>query len=310
MQHNYRSDKLKLNQVLDEFIQSRIMYGLASKSITDYQSFCNRFVKEIGSNMELQELSQSDINKYIIRLMDRSVSKTTVSTYMRHLKVFLKWCSENYSDIQYDYKKIKVPKVPKKNVLVYSDDNVRKIFNSIVAESEWIVVRNKCIIALMLDSGLRQAEITRFRLKDIDFTRNTINVHGKGEKDRVVPLGKVSTDLIKQYLQICPIQITLKDYLFVTKDKQPITTNAIKLMVTKLSRKLPFDISSHKLRHNFATNYCLDQYSKFGQIDIYQLMYLLGHEDVKTTSRYLHFAYEIIATMNSISHVDAVMAYS
>lgn len=78
-------------------------------------------------------------------------------------------------------------------------------------------------------------------------------------------------------------------------------------MVTKLSKKLPFDISSHKLRHNYATNYCLDQYGRNGQIDIYQLMYLLGHEEVKTTSRYLHFAYEYIATMNSISHVDHVM---
>lgn len=71
----------------------------------------------------------------------------------------------------------------------------------------------------MLDNGLRQAEITRLRFNDIDNKKNTINVHGKGGKDRIVPLGKVSNEFLKHYLDICPLKITGKDYLFVTKEK-------------------------------------------------------------------------------------------
>lgn len=79
-----------------------------------------------------------------------------------------------------------------------------------------------------------------------------------------------------------------------------------KKLVSKMAKKLPFELSSHKLRHNFATNYCLDQYNAYGQVDIYRLMYLMGHEDVSTTRRYLHFANEILASKGCISHVDAI----
>ncbi len=83
---------------------------------------------------------------------------------------------------------------------------------------------------------------------------------------------------------------------------------SIKLMVTKLARLLPFDLSSHKLRQNFATNYCLDQYEKYENIGIQKLVYLMGHEDARTASRYLHFAYEMIAVKENISHVDSVFS--
>lgn len=295
-----------LKQTLDEFISSRVMSGLVTKSIMDYREFCGRFILEVGSEKEYINLCQKDINDYILNLMDMTLSKNTIATYIRHLKVYLKWCTENYKDTIFDYKKIKVPKSPKKNVLIYSDDDIKQIFQFVDADTEWIVIRNCAIIALMLDSGLRQAEITRIKCMDMDYKRKTLNVHGKGDKDRVVPLGKISSSYMKQYITLCPIKLNNKDNFFITRELNPITTNTVKLMVTKLAKKLPFDMSSHKLRHNFATNYCLDQYRKYGQIDIYQLMYLLGHEDVKTTSRYLHFTYEIIATENTISHVDSI----
>ena len=69
-------------------------------------------------------------------------------------------------------------------------------------------------------------------------------------------------------------------------------------------------MSSHKLRHNFTTNYCLDMYNQKGQIDIYRLMTLLGHEEIETTRRYLHVANEIIASSESFSHVDKVYNYT
>jgi site-specific recombinase XerD len=86
-----------------------------------------------------------------------------------------------------------------------------------------------------------------------------------------------------------------------------LTANTVRLMVSKLSKQLPFTFSSHKLRHNSAINYCLDQYEKYGTIDIYKLMALLGHEDIKTTRRYLHLANQIIASKSNISHMDKVI---
>ena len=99
----------------------------------------------------------------------------------------------------------------------------------------------------------------------------------------------------------------MRDYFFLERDRNsPITDNAVKLLVNRMAKKLPFEFSAHKLRHNFATNYCLDQYEANGQIDIYRLKVLLGHSELKTTEMYLHIANEIIASQTHISHLDKV----
>jgi len=156
----------------------------------------------------------------------------------------------------------------------------------------------------MYDSGLRQSEVCTLRKSRISFTDNRMIVHGKGDKERTVPLGKLTQRFMREYLALCPYDL---DYVFVSRHGSALTCNAVKLFISKLARRLPFELSSHKLRHNFATNYCLDQYEKYGQIDIYRLMYLMGHEDIETTKRYLHFAYEIIASRGCISHLDGIL---
>ena len=78
----------------------------------------------------------------------------------------------------------------------------------------------------------------------------------------------------------------------------------MRLFVNRLQHKLPFDLSSHKLRHNFATNYCIDHVRQTGKTDVYDLSILMGHESIETTKKYEHFAHEIIATENNISHLD------
>jgi site-specific recombinase XerD len=134
-----------------------------------------------------------------------------------------------------------------------------------------------------------------------------MKVHGKGNKERLVPLGNISKRYIFEYMKVCPFDSL---YLFVSRRGDIVSPNSLKQMVSKIGKKLPFEFSCHKLRHNFATNYCLDQYRFNGNIDIYSLMSIMGHENVKTTERYLHFATQIIASENHISHLDKIKVLS
>ena len=179
-----------------------------------------------------------------------------------------------------------------------------EIFETIHAESEWIINRNKCIIALMYDSGLRQSEVCSLKTKWVQPKEGRLKVRGKGSKERTVPLGKLTAYYMKLYQEECPYNT---DMLFVNRRGQELTCNAVKLLVNRLSKDLGFELSSHKLRHNFATNYCIDQYEKRGMVDIYKLMILMGHEDIETTKRYLHHANEIIGVNNHISHLDRIL---
>lgn len=293
---------LTLYGAFEGFILSRQLSDLSRKTISDYRDFIFPFIASVGSDRPFLEVRQEDIRKYIMSLLDRPLSKSTRATYIRHMKVFLRWAQDEYG-ASYEAKKIKVPKSPKREVRIYTESEVKAIFDSITAESDWLVLRNKCIIALMYDSGLRQSEVCTLRHSRISYPDNRMVVCGKGGKERIVPLGRLAQRFMNAYSSSCPYS---SDVFFVNRWGEPLTGNAVKLMVSKLADALPFELSCHKLRHNFATNYCIDQYESKGQVDIYRLMYLMGHEDVETTQRYLHFAYEVIASRGSISHLDGV----
>lgn len=131
-----------------------------------------------------------------------------------------------------------------------------------------------------------------------------MHVTGKGSKDRLVPLGYVSLALLDDYFSQCPYNAS--EWVFVGRYGKPVTSNTIKLFVNRLKHQLPFDLTSHKLRHNFATNYCLDNLRETGNSHVYDLSILMGHESIETTKCYEHFAHEIIATENRHSHLDGI----
>ena len=291
---------MTIELAFDEFILSRKLADLSAKSISAYMQFVRPFLQFIGSDTELEKITQNDINKYISTIIDKPLSRSSKATYIRHLKIFLRWCEREYTTL-YKAKSIKVPKSPKKEVRIYSEDEMAMIFEVIDAESEWLKVRNQCIVSLMYDSGLRQAEVCNITWKNLSLDANRIIVCGKGDKERTVPLGELSKKLLIKYAALCPYK---KEAVFLTRRGDVLTCNAVKLMMSKISQELPFDLCSHKLRHNFATNYCINQYDQFGHVDIYKLMYLMGHEDIETTQRYLHFAYEVIASRDNISMLD------
>lgn len=303
MNYSKGNVQMTIQQSFDNFIFSRQIQGLTNKSIECYLSFIKPFVVHIGSDLDISVLNRDMINTYIQTLFKRTLSRATIATYIRHLKIFLQWLEEEY-EIDIQASKIKIPKSPKKVLHIYTDDEIRQIFETVSAGVDWVVARNCCIIALMLDSGLRQNEVCTLQRKEIYEQSNTMKIWGKGNKERVVPFGKMTRHYMTLYDNLCPYKT---DNFFVNLKGEPLTTNAVKLFMQKISKKLPFPFSSHKLRHNFATNYCLNQYEQHGRVDIYSLMLLMGHEDVETTQRYLHFAQQIIATKSSISHLDKVL---
>ena len=293
-------------EVYENFITSRRLADLSQNTITDYNNFLKPFLRFVGEQSDFIELTQETIHAYINSLLKRNISKATRSTYIHNLRIFLHWAEREYP-VLYDARKIKIPKTPKKNVRIYSNEDIEIIFNTITYSTSWIEKRNRCIVALMYDSGLRQAEVCTLQKRHVYFNMNRMVVCGKGNKERTVPIGKMTKKYMQEYLAECPYQ---SENVFVGNHGEPLTCNAVKLFMSKLAKKLPFEFSSHKLRHNFATNYCIDQYRTKNHVDIYRLMILMGHEDIATTKRYLHHANEILSADDCVSHLDNVMLQS
>lgn len=290
---------MELSNCLNAFLFDKKICGLSKKSLSDYQQFLLPFIKFV--NRPLSELSIYDVNAYFCTLLERKVSRSTYATYVRNVKIFLRWCESHY-DFNINAKSIKIPKSPKKNPYIYSDDEIKAIFSTIYSD-DWLSVRNCCIVSLMLDSGLRQSECSSLRWDNVYMESNYINVFGKGDKERIVPLGTMSKRFLEEYSKKCPF---LSKTVFVNRCGDDITNNAIKLFVSKYAKIFPFEFSSHKLRHNFATNFLIDSYYKKGFMDVYALMSILGHESLETTNRYLHIANQVVYSKAHISHLDNI----
>lgn len=292
---------MNLLDAREEFIHSRQKKDLSPISLKSYRDCLETFLQYLGYEYDINNLTSLLIDQYIDMVMNRTISRATKATYMRNLKIFLCWI-EVTCGLQLNASSIYVPKTPKKILRIYTDNEIMKIFSSAENDNIWLSDRNRAIIALMLDSGLRQNEVCTLEKKNLLFKQGIIKVLGKGSKERIVPLGNLAMQYVQIYLNSCPHKNS--EYVFLNLYGIKLTCDAVKHLMYKIALKLPFEFSSHKLRHNFATNYCLDQYDKYGQVDIYRLMVLMGHEDIATTRRYLHMANQIIATRTNISHMD------
>lgn len=293
---------MTLENAFDNFIFQKNLQGCSEKTLLCYRQVIHPLIDYIGSGSSLDTFTRDSYNQYIAVLTSRNYSRATLSSYIRQIKVFIRWLEDEYN-IDLSSSKIRVPRAHRKVVHIYSDQEIKLIFNSVEAENEWLSLRNCAMISLMLDSGLRQNEVSTLQSEDIYWQRGTLKVLGKGNKERVVPFGNLSRSFMTRYRELCPFT---RHYFFVSRRGDAVSNDSVKHFMHKLSKKLPFAFSSHRLRHNFATNYCLDQYERFGQVDLYRLMILMGHEDVETTRIYLHHANQIIASVTTISHLDKV----
>lgn len=292
---------MTLSQALNEFLVYKKLSGLGKNSICNYRATLSLMLNYLSWDLSIEALSYESVCEYHMTVIDSNISRATKSSYIRNDKIFLKWIDTEYG-LSFDPRKIKVPKSPKKNVHLYTNSELMEIFQLISANEAWIVARNRVVIALMLDSGLRQHEVCGLLMQNIDRERNILKITGKGAKDRFVPLGQLTLLLLDEYFALCPYNDDV--HVFFNRRGEVLSGNAVRLFVYRLQKNLSFDLSSHKLRHNFATNYCIDHLEQNGKSDVYDLSIIMGHESMETTKKYEHFAHEIVATKNSISHLD------
>lgn len=293
---------MTVTEAFERFLRKKRLKNLAEKTIKNYVEFVTPFNHYVGETLDVMEITTDSVLDYISTLYDRPLADASRSTHMTHIKAFLRWLKDCYN-IPVAISEIEMPKVGKKQVHMLSENDIKTLFSSITCESEWMRLRNCAIIALMLGSGLRRGEVVCLKWNNMYFDNGYAIVCGKGNKERCVPLGAFVIDFLLKYKEQCPYE---NEFVFVERYGNPITVNAIKQLVQKIKCRTGIDFSAHKLRHNFATNWCKDSLEETGQCDAFTLQVLMGHEDVKTTEKYMHYAQSMVASQNAHCHLDKV----
>lgn len=288
---------MTIQQAIYEFLIEQASRGNTERTLGYYRASLRYFTDFCGADTDVSSVSTADLKSYVIKLINTGIKKVTVKSYTRAVKVFFRWCyEEEYTETDIT-KKFKLIKVPPKIIEVLTDAELHTIINRY--DDSVIGIRNKCIILMMCDCGLRLSEVTSLKLDNVSFEHRTALVTGKGGKSRLVPLGTATLEHLKRYLEVR--RGTVPE-LFVTFNGDKLTNSAIDSLFARLRKHTGIKrLHPHLLRHTFATNFIYDG----GNPVVLQM--IMGHSDIETTQIYLHLAEtkRIFETQKS-SHYDSI----
>ena len=262
----------------------RLSANTISAYMTDLELYGEFLVKYQGLK-DITFVTEEHINKYIASLKRADLSKQTISRKIIAIREFHKFLySEKIADTD-PAKFIDLPKPSKPLPVVLSKEEMNKMLESIETDTP-LGLRNKAMIETLYASGLRISELVGLSIADIHLREKYIVVVGKGDKERMVPLGDMAIIALRNYIEKGRPFLSKKpgNTLFYNYQGNPISRQSLYKYIVKLAQDngILKEISPHTIRHSFATH-LLE-----GGTDLRIVQELLGHEDISTTQIYTH----------------------
>ena len=191
------------------------------------------------------------------------------------------------------------PKTDKTLPVVLTVDEVESMINSIDGDDP-ISLRNKAMMELLYGCGLRISELLSLKITDIHLKEAYLVIIGKGNKERMVPVGEMAILAVRRYVDKGWLDLTPKNgnLLFYNYQKKPLSRQSVFKFIKKLAEDngITKEISPHTLRHSYATH-LLE-----GGTDLRVVQELLGHEDIATTQIYTHIDKSKLKAIYDHSH--------
>lgn len=277
-----------IEDVVKEYLYDIRLRNYTERTIKGYKNNIlkfSRFITDEFEVEELEEVSHVHIKKYLTYLKKKGLSETYINTILKNLRSFFGYCYKEGYCVNVA-KKVSWLKEKKVIIKTFTDDEIRRMID-VYSYNTYIEARNKCIMAVLIDTGVRNFELCKMRMTDVRET--VIYVQGKGNKERVVPISPYLKRIMIKYERIrssyLKDNILHYDNYFLSYRNKPLTCEGIERIVkvagdkAKVNKELR--CSPHTIRHYFA------QAQLKNGLDIYSLSRLLGHENVTITKRYL-----------------------
>jgi integrase/recombinase XerC len=219
--------------------------------------------------------------------LHRKNKKTTVARKLSAIRSFFKYLEKRGHISENPAQHVMTPKQDKTIPVYLSVDEMFRLLDSIQAGTV-LDLRNRAIFETLYSSGIRVSELTQMNVADVDFEGAAIRVMGKGNRQRLIPLGQKALTAIKAYRQLLQkkssSEVAAGGPLFLNRFNKRLTSRSIarilKQLVTAVGLLTP--VSPHALRHTFATH-MLD-----AGADLRAVQELLGHRSLSTTQKYTH----------------------
>jgi len=268
------SDRPLYKEVLHYLIALKVE-DKSKKTLEAYAYVLNPFLRFNRS----PKPTKDDIRAFLLSIHDRNVSIATHHMFHRTLKTFFTWLvTENIIEHS-PMEGMKGPKLPKLIIVPLSKDDMKNLL-AVTSGQRFIDFRNRALVWVYYDTGVRLAEMAGMKLMDIDINNETIKVHGKGGKERLVRVGKVTQKAMLTYLMMRQDKY---DALWVSEERKPLTSRGIQSDIKRLCAHADVKSSKrgpHIFRHTAAITYLRNGG------DIFTLQTMLGHSSLEMTRKY------------------------
>jgi site-specific recombinase XerD len=281
---------LNLDKLIVHYSLTNKAEGKSPKTIAWYNEMLNGFVKYLIStsrNAVLDEFNMATVREFIVHEQNRPVSPYTVQAKARALKAFSSWLqAEDYTS-QNLLSNLKLPKVPVKVIEPLTESEI----NTLISAQNPLTAlgsRNIAILVTLLATGLRLSELCNLQFGDAHVEEDYLKVLGKGNKERLVPIGSLGRKILWRYIfHFRPQPLNEKhDYLFLSLDAKKLSPNAVKLLLKRWGKRTGVPrLHAHLCRHSYATNFL-----NYRCGDVFHLKQILGHSSLEMTNKYVHYA--------------------
>lgn len=264
-----------------QFMLANEVNNLAESTMRYYEQKVGEFIK-FCINLDINDVTHimpSHVRLFMLKLQETN-NPTSCHDFYRAIKRFFNWSIDEGILLSSPIRNIKPPKVPKKVVQPFTIEQIKELLNQCGC-STLIGLRDRALILIFLDTGLRLSEIANIKLDDIDKNKEIIKVMGKGAKERIVRIGNNAREALLDYLRIREDE---NPFLWISSKNFELTARGIELRIHSLGVRAKISgvrCSPHTFRHTFATNSLINGANEFN------VQSLLGHSTLTMTRRYV-----------------------
>ena len=281
---------MQLRDAIEEYKLDCKVRQLADKTIDNYSKqlgYLERYLRDEYAIVQLEDVTSAHIKRFLLEKEEQGRKPRYINDLLKVFKCFFKYCVEESYLKTSPATRVRNVKQPKVLIRTFSEDEILKILNRFKG-NDFLNLRNKAIMAIFFDTGMRLTEVLTLRIDQI--RDDHVVVWGKGSKERVVPFSPYLARVLMKYriardAYFTAQNITPQSYVFVSYRGKKLTQEGVAKFMKKAAAEVgireDIRVSPHTCRHTFA------HLQLKNGLDIYSLSRLMGHENIAITQRYL-----------------------
>ncbi len=277
------------NQIEDFLQFISIEKGLSENTALSYRRDLEkytRYLMKVEQLTSLKDVTQTVIMNYLYYLKEKGRATTTIARTTASIRSFHRFLIRERITIDDPSIHIETPKQERRLPKVLTTEEV-EVLLKVPKTNSAFDIRNKAMLELLYATGIRVSELCTLKITDIHLEMGFIRCFGKGNKERVIPVGKLATEALEKYMNKSRAELmkTKKhDFLFVNHHGEGLSRQGFWKILKKISKEamIEKELTPHTLRHSFATHLLENG------ADITAIQEMLGHADISTTQIYKH----------------------